>query len=108
VVLVNAATRQSVLSREVDVHDGTYPYRFDDVPPGDYHVYAGSDADNDGFICDPGEACGAWPTLNLPVAVRLPASRSGLDFLTGYATGIQAASSGRGPGPVSRAPSVPR
>ncbi|MDJ0652792.1 MAG: S8 family serine peptidase [Xanthomonadales bacterium] len=31
--------------------------------PGDYYVVAGTDIDNDGFICDDGELCGAWPTL---------------------------------------------
>ena len=31
---------------------------------GEYTLVVGSDIDNDGIICDAGEACGAFPTLN--------------------------------------------
>ena len=30
----------------------------------EYTLVVGSDIDNDGIICDAGEACGAFPTLN--------------------------------------------
>lgn len=29
---------------------------------GDYKLVVGSDMDNDGIICDAGEACGPFPT----------------------------------------------
>ena len=45
--------------------DGTYSLTFNSVPTGEYQLFIGSDMDNDGFICDAGEACGAYPTLNL-------------------------------------------
>ena len=35
-----------------------------DVAPGTYELVVGSDMDNDSFICDAGEACGTYPTLN--------------------------------------------
>jgi hypothetical protein len=31
---------------------------------GEYTLVVGSDMDNDGIICDAGEACGAFHTLN--------------------------------------------
>ena len=45
--------------------NGSYSLTFNSVPSGEYQLFIGSDMDNDGFICDAGEACGAYPTLNL-------------------------------------------
>lgn len=45
--------------------NGSYSLAFNSVPTGEYQLFIGSDMDNDGFICDAGEACGAYPTLNL-------------------------------------------
>ena len=50
--------------------NGGYAYAFHDMPPGNYAIVAGSDMDDDGFICDGGEACGSYPTLDLPDADR--------------------------------------
>ncbi|MDC3123205.1 S8 family serine peptidase [Gammaproteobacteria bacterium] len=44
--------------------DGVYELDLSDVAPGTYALVVGSDMDNDNFICDAGEACGAYPTLN--------------------------------------------
>ena len=39
-------------------------YFFSELPPGDYLIVAGTDENNDGFICDPGEPlCGIYPSL---------------------------------------------
>jgi len=35
-----------------------------DVAVGDYTLYAGTDLDNDGDLCDAGEACGAFSSLD--------------------------------------------
>lgn len=40
---------------------GDLNYRLEGVEPGDYRLMAGSDVDVDGFICQPGEVCGAYP-----------------------------------------------
>ena len=45
--------------------DGSYSLNFSSIPAGEYQLFIGSDMDNDNFICDAGEACGAYPTLNL-------------------------------------------
>ena len=44
---------------------------------------------NDGFICDAGEACGAYISLDQPKAITATDSHSGLDFISGYSIGLQ-------------------
>ncbi len=58
-----------------------YSFSFGQVAPGAYLVIAGTDHDNDGFICDAGEACGGFPTLDELEAVNLSSSRNLMDFL---------------------------
>jgi len=45
-------------------------YRFDDLPLGTYVVTVGTDYNNDGNLCDPGEICGAYPIRSLPEAIE--------------------------------------
>ncbi|HWJ06723.1 MAG TPA: S8 family peptidase [Steroidobacteraceae bacterium] len=67
------------------------PYRLDDVPAGQYLVVAGTDMDNDGVICDDGEACGAYPVEPEPIAVEIAgATVSGVDFTTAFRTNVEA------------------
>lgn len=74
---------------------GVYAWSFAGVPDGDYLVVAGTDSDDDGLICDAGEACGAWPTLGVPTAVTVAgASVTGLDFLAGFEVSLGGASAG--------------
>jgi serine protease len=63
-----------------DAANGAYAYSFPNVTPGTYFVAAGSDADNDGEVCDAGEACGQYPTLGSPSEVIVTETRSGIDF----------------------------
>jgi serine protease len=58
------------------------------VPVGTYYIVAGTDEDNDGFICDPGEPlCGVYPSIEMPdrVSVNPGATIPGLDFTLGQA-----------------------
>ncbi len=50
----------------VAVDEGTYTFRLEDIPPGNYRLFAGSDMDDDSFLCDAGEACGSFRTLDAP------------------------------------------
>ncbi len=55
-----------------------------DLPSGNYLLAAGSDDDNDGSICGPGDLyCGLYPTLNQPtIVVKQPGQeRKGLNFV---------------------------
>jgi len=79
---------------------GTYAFQFSGVPAGDYLLVAGTDADNDGFICDAGEACGAWPTLGVPTPVPLAGNVTNLTFGIAFDAGIgvtSAAADGKAP-----------
>lgn len=73
----------------VGVVNGQYAFTFVDVPPGDYQIIAGTDADNDFVICDPGEACGAYLTLDQPSDIAVvDADASGINFPIGHAVSI--------------------
>jgi len=73
----------------------SYRFTIGGVKAGSYFVLAGSDLDNDLYICTPGEACGAYPTLDLPAALNVSGVNiTGIDFTAGYTSslGTQAAS----------------
>ncbi len=84
VVLVDPVSMETVRTVDVDNESGRYSYRIDDVPAGDYLIIAGTDLDNDGLICDPGEACGGYPTIERlqPVTVNSDVER--IDFGTNF------------------------
>ena len=90
VLLVDAANPNEVLQeREVSAVDGVYNYTFFDVPAGRYQIVAGSDADNDLVICDPGEACGAWPVLDSEQPeIEVDQDIGNLDFSTSFNAGV--------------------
>ena len=83
-VLLVDADGETVATRGVDPENGVYSYRFDEVAAGEYHIVAGTDMNDDGFICDAGEACGSFPTLSLLERVRIDQNRDGLDFSVGF------------------------
>ncbi len=72
-ILVDPATMETLRTTQAESVNGSYRFRFDDVPVGHYFIVAGSDLDNDGEICDPGEACGGYPTIERlqPVDVQV-------------------------------------
>lgn len=78
---------------------GSLNYLLGGLPPGEYLVVAGTDADNDGFICDEGEPlCGVYPSLELSetISVGMGQAVVGLDFPLQQA--IVAAQAGGAPG----------
>ena len=56
-----------------------YAFEMPTLPRGRYLVVAGTDRDGDGYICDPGEACGMWPLLDSPGIVDIGGDRT-LEF----------------------------
>lgn len=74
--------------------NGQYAFSFSNIAAGSYFLFAGSDTNNDGFICDAGEACGGFPTLDQPQTITLGPSVSGRDFATGYVITIGGQSTG--------------
>ena len=86
VLLINPNTLKTVAEADVpfDAATAHYSYTFSGVPAGTYWIYAGTDADNDSYIGDPGEAIGAYRTVDQPTSVEIPGAGTGLDFEVGY------------------------
>ncbi len=99
VLLVDAQSLEPIAEVALSVSDGVYPYSFADVPQGDYLVIAGSDLDNDGLICDGGEACGSYPTLDLPAPLTVDQDMLDKDFGTAFRQSIGSGAAASNPVP---------
>lgn len=57
----------------VEARDGQYRFQFDtkEMEPGKYLLIAGSDLDNDGAFCGPGEACAEFPVTGQPQPIEI-------------------------------------
>ena len=60
--------------------NGTYSYTFNQVPSGNYEIVGGSDIDNDFIICQPGETCGGFPSINSLNNISVNSDLNNLDF----------------------------
>jgi serine protease len=74
----------TVVQTQALVTNGVYEFSFHNVPKGEYIIAAGNDFDNDGFICDVGEACGAYTTVDRPTPINVTGNRNDIDFSTGF------------------------
>ncbi|MFA7536383.1 MAG: S8 family peptidase [Desulfuromonadales bacterium] len=77
-LLIDPQLGDATYQTEANPSNGSYPFSFTAVATGDYRLIAGSDMNNDGFICDPGESCGVWPTMGLPQTISVTSSRNDL------------------------------
>jgi serine protease len=85
VLLMNSDTEETLLQFQVDAVGENVSYSFSDVASGNYLIYAGSDMDMDGLICDAGESCGAYATAAQPSVVTVESSDvTELNFTTSY------------------------
>ncbi|HEX5650969.1 MAG TPA: S8 family peptidase [Steroidobacteraceae bacterium] len=91
VVLLRTDTRATAGPQaSVRVLGTSTQYRIEDVGSGTYLVVAGTDMNNDGSICDDGEACGAYPVEPEPTVVEVgTADVSGIDFTTAFRTNVE-------------------
>ncbi|CAN5246555.1 hypothetical protein BH24PSE2_BH24PSE2_20550 [soil metagenome] len=79
VLIVDPETDETVEQAETDASID-YRYQTPDVPEGTYLVAAGTDRDNDGLVCDAGEACGVYPLEDEPELLTVDGDESGIDF----------------------------
>lgn len=83
-IYVLAVTPEELESVAQDITgaDRDWQYHLEALPAGQYAVYAGTDRNDDGFICDIGDLCGALPSLIEPGVIHLDAgdAREGADF----------------------------
>lgn len=61
-----------------------YDFLLSNVEPGLYNLYTGTDNDNDGHICDWGEACGIYLTMSAPKLISVNSDFSALNFTTSF------------------------
>lgn len=88
VLLTNTETQEVVAQFDASATSGLYPYQLNNIPPGSYEFFAGTDADNDLLICDAGEACGAYLTTDQPVLIELDSDLEGIAFPVEYRVAI--------------------
>ena len=80
ILLIDAETEESISTVATDVTD---KYRYTTfAPPGRYYLVAGTDLDNDDYICDIEDACGFYP--NLVLVPSEDGELTGLDFDVQY------------------------
>ncbi len=87
-LLFTTAGDEVVAQFSAAVEQEAYSFNFDGVPAGSYYLVAGSDQDNDGYICGAGEACGGWPVLSQLDEFEIVAGRSDVAFLVGHQSSL--------------------
>lgn len=88
-VLLYEEISDNVVAQTVTrLEDGDYAFVLPTVPAGRYQLYAGTDLDNDLLICDAGEACGAYLTIDQPVTLDADGDREDLLFPIEYQVSI--------------------
>jgi serine protease len=88
VLLIDRQTGAPVKQFPAAANEGRYDYRFIELEAGFYEIIAGTDADNDLVICDPGEACGAWLTVDRPIVIDVESDQADFDFPVEYQVSI--------------------
>ncbi|GGB20247.1 S8 family serine peptidase [Agarivorans gilvus] len=63
-LLVDPFSNEVQYTQAVAMENGQFSFNFAEVAEGQYRLYVGTDNDNDYFLCDNGELCGAYPVRN--------------------------------------------
>ena len=84
VVLTDEHGEKELHRVSAQARDGAYDFEFRGVANGRYRLYATTDADHDGEICDSGESCGAWYTLDTPALLEVTGDLDGLMLSTTF------------------------
>ncbi|MFO7642227.1 MAG: S8 family serine peptidase [Candidatus Competibacteraceae bacterium] len=89
VLLLDPATRKTVdyVAAQPQA-DGSHAFSLSGIPAGTYQLFAGSDSNNDLLICDEGESCGAYLTLDRPILLEVDRDLSGLEFVSGLTVNL--------------------
>lgn len=86
IFLIDQNTMNTEYIQDAAAENGQYDFEFNDIPAGTYFVIAGSDIDNDGYICTLGEACGFYPTISKMGEIGLFQDRTDIDFTVGLSS----------------------
>ena len=83
VLLLDADTGKTVAQVGTAGEDGIYAYQFKGLSYGDtYKIVAGTNPDGDIYICEDGEACGAYLSVDQPVTLTIDEDMENIDFTT--------------------------
>lgn len=102
VLLLDPETGETMYDVGLTASNGRYAFSIADVAEGSYVVVAGSDYNNDFYVCDAGEACGAYPTLDSYAELVVGGNVTGVDFLSGLNTVVEPQGAGAS-GPAAHA-----
>jgi len=70
-LLLDEWTLQNIRQWQGSPVDGSYALNFESVVPGAYYLVVGTDLDNDGSLCDPGEFCQFFPSNGDPSQLEI-------------------------------------
>ena len=89
-----------VKQETVQAVNGQYQFDFKNLAPGQYEIKAGTDLDDDGYICTSGEACAEYPALGSlqPITVTSNSAVTGLTMTASYTRPVAASQSLPRPG----------
>ncbi len=81
VVALNSETFEPI-ALDVTTYSKNYIYTIEGLDTGSFLIVAGTDRDNDMYLCDRGEACGFYPVFGNPETVELEngVNITGIDF----------------------------
>jgi serine protease len=83
ILLIDADTDETIDQFGSAGENGVYTYQFAGLTSGGtYAIYAGTNPDNDDYICEDGEACGAFLSLDQPGTLTVNANMEDIDFST--------------------------
>ena len=108
ILLVDASSDETVDQVALNASNAQYSFSFGGIEAGEYYLIAGTDNNNDGFICEPGESCGLYLSTSGSNIFSVSGDISTLNFEVGYdlyMRGVAANSSLKGipVGPVDSA-----
>lgn len=108
VELFDPASHAVLAVQMVSAKNGKYQFVLSDVAPGTYHLFAGSDFNQDGFLCDAGEACGAFGTRSQPTMLTVTnADINDADFSTSFVIDAAAVQATKGVATTLALPRAP-
>ncbi|WP_439105649.1 S8 family serine peptidase [Congregibacter sp.] len=95
-LLFDPASDTVIAQTVIEAGSNNFDFAFPDTPAGMYQLFAGTDLDNDLLICDPGEACGAYLTIDQPLTINFDRNRDDIDFAIEYLVALPGVASATG------------
>lgn len=89
ILVVDQNTLDTVQQAEATVGQN-YSFKTPEIPPGTYIIVAGTDRDNDDFICDIEDACGFYPEM---ITITAGQDSPNINFIVGELVSPQNATS---------------